>query len=147
MVTALGLTEAEERAIAGATTALIEFVNRVVPTPALAELTSNVVDVPWWRLLGRRGHRPDLGFSFDGVRVGPVVKPEPGDRRYQDLYRVPDTLRLEGQPGLDVSLVVRIARSAGLDRRGGGVGGSESRRGQETRIDSHPRLGAGRKTK
>ena len=94
-----GVTEADERALAGAMPALMAFFQITAQTPGLKEILMDVVDVPWWALVKGFGNI-SVNMNFDGNRLRPATDPA-GE------YVVPFGVTINEAPALMVEVQAR----------------------------------------
>lgn len=96
---AKGLTAADERAMAGAVPALMEFFRLASQTPALREILFKVVDVPWLALIKGLGSM-NGAINLEGNGIRAVAEAS-------DRFIVPLRLALNGADALVAELEVR----------------------------------------
>ena len=108
----IGVTEADERAMAGSLPALISFFEIAASTPGLQEVLMKVLDVPWWSIVKRGGKMPAVGI--DMASVNPSVKEYPiapwGLAEGAKLYSYPFGILLNQKPALLCQLAVTASR-------------------------------------
>lgn len=106
---AVGITEADERALIGSILALIEFFQIASKTSGLQEVVMSVIDVPWWSIIRSGGKMPGLNFELVGnqprIEAKPWALPTPSD-----IWAVPFVLHLNGKPALVCQLAVTAPR-------------------------------------
>lgn len=106
---AVGIVQADERALAGSVLALIEFFQIATRTPGLQEVLKSVLDLPWWSILRSGGKMPDIYFeALPGHRELAAVDWQlPAEAK---VYSYPLLLRLNGEPALLFQLAVVAPR-------------------------------------
>ena len=113
----VGLTDAEEKSLAGTMPAMLSFFSLAQNTPGLRDILNEVIDYPSaWSVI-KRGGRVDTNIGFQGAGVQ-NVGPE-SDRT--ERYYLPLELDLNEQKCLDMGIVVAAARpplltTAGIER-------------------------------
>lgn len=102
---AVGITEADERAMAGSLLALIEFLQITMQTPGLQDVLKSVLDVPWWSIVSSGGKMP--GVYFVGLKSDREVNPRLWNlRRPTKVFAIPYLLKLNNEPALLFQLAV-----------------------------------------
>jgi hypothetical protein len=104
-----GITEAEERAFAGAVPALLDFFRIASSTKGLREILQEAIDIPYWAIVknGGRVDRVDCTFTgpyerLDATHWGlPAATP---------VYGFGTRLLILGKPALDCRLAVTAPR-------------------------------------
>jgi len=80
---AVGITEADERALVGSLLALIEFFQIASKTSGLQEVVMSVIDVPWWSIIRSGGKMPGLNLELienqPRIDAKPWALPTPSD--------------------------------------------------------------------
>jgi hypothetical protein len=116
-VTALHLTVAEQRSLAGLGPALLSYFEIVQHTPGLDKLFYKVVDLPSvWSVVRHVGVKASL--DVEPEHFAPIDTAAWGLPTHPPGYGFPMAFRLNGQPALTVTLVVAPPRPpvAGLRR-------------------------------
>lgn len=93
-----GINAEDERAMAGATPALLQFFGIVLNTPGLREILFKAVDVPWWAL-AKSGGNTSPSIELDGKRMRPAKSAE-------GAYVVPLKISIAGKLALLAELMV-----------------------------------------
>lgn len=102
---ASGLTEADERAVAGSALALMEFFVVTMQTPGLQDVAKSVLDIPWWSIVSSGGKMPNI--NFDGLNFFRKLEPEKWNLPAgMGIYAYPFLLRLNGEPAMLCQLAV-----------------------------------------
>jgi hypothetical protein len=107
-VEAVGITEADERAVAGSFLALVEFFQITSSTPGLQEVLLSVLDVPWWSIVSRGGKAPEVAIDMGSV-VSTAKELDAsvwGVGAGMKVYAYPFQLNLNGKPALLCQLAV-----------------------------------------
>jgi hypothetical protein len=82
---AVGITEADERALVGSLLALIEFFQIASKTSGLQKVVMSVIDVPWWSIIRSGGKMPGLNLELlenqPRIEAKPWALPTPSDSR------------------------------------------------------------------
>lgn len=99
-----GITERDERALAGTAPALMQFFSLITATPGLTDMLKSVIDVPFWSLLGS-GMKPRIDLN-----TVPFEKEISSDRWALPLetkiFALPLELRINGKLSLLCQLAV-----------------------------------------
>ncbi len=113
-----GLDEADERAFAAVSPALLAFSDLVARTPGLREVLMEVIRRPsLWSLLVRAG-RVETGMHFHAKSVE-VIDPLPlGLPGWMEAHQLAFTLFVNGQPALECALLVTAPRPPYLTSAG-----------------------------
>lgn len=98
-----GVTEADERSIAGAAPALGALLNIVQGTPGLSDILAEVVDIPWWSLI-KSGGRPEINLEFVSMKMARQEASSWEIANGREVYTVPFNLLLNGKIALEVAL-------------------------------------------
>lgn len=96
----MGLTLAEERALAATVPAFLGFFRIAETTPGLQEILRQVLDVPLWSILTRGGANPN--FTMDAARVVRLSDSPAGLPR----HLMPMDLQINGNLALHLNFVV-----------------------------------------
>lgn len=103
---AMNPTLAEQRALAGMYPALNSYFEVVQRTPALQDLLRRLVDFPsLWSIIKHRGVTVNLTFGDHGLPF-PASLADWNVRSSAAAWYFPWLIRLNGQPGLKITLVV-----------------------------------------
>ena len=106
---AVGIMEADERAMAGSVLALLEFFQITMKTPGLQDVLKSVLDLPWWSIVSSGGKTP--GVNFEGLRGEREVNPRLWNlRRPVKVYASSYLLRLNGEPAVLFQLAMTQPR-------------------------------------
>ena len=106
---AVGITEADERALIGSILALIEFFQIASKTSGLQEVVTSVIDVPWWSIIRSGGKMPGLNLQL--LDEMPRIEAKPWALpTSSDVWSVPFVLQLNGKPALRCQLAVTAPR-------------------------------------
>lgn len=106
---AVGITEADERAVIGSILALVEFFQVASRTPGIQEVVMSVIDVPWWSIIRSGGKMP--GLNLELLSAQPRLDATPWRLpAAADVWAVPVVLHLNGQPALVCQLAVTSPR-------------------------------------
>lgn len=105
----VGITEADERALAGSVLSLVEFFQITAQTPGLQDVLKSVLDVPWWSILRSGGKMPQISFdALPGHRE--LVAGDWGLPADTKIYSYPLLLNLNDKPALLFQLAVVAPR-------------------------------------
>lgn len=108
---ATGWTEEDERAIAGTVPALMEYFDIAARSPGIRDLVWDLVEKPSaWSVVRRIG-RVESGITFHSKGVEPVAGDPWALTAAAALFKIPFTLEVNGQPGLQCVLVVTQPQS------------------------------------
>ena len=110
---AQGVQEEDERAVAGAVPALLEFFRVISETPGLNNILFEVVDIPWWSLV-RSGGRPNIGMNFLSNEIAQLDASEWAGADAYPTYTLPLMLMINNKPSLRVELIVVRPEGPGL---------------------------------
>jgi hypothetical protein len=106
---AVGINEADERAMAGSALALVEFLQITLRTPGLQDVLKSVLEVPWWSILRSGGKTPGILFDLLPLQrelaAGDWTLPST-----TQVFNYPFVLRLNGEPALLVQFAVTAPR-------------------------------------
>lgn len=128
----LHLTEAEQRALAGAGPALMSYFSIVQRTAELEDILFKILDLPsLWSILKRGG--VSANFRMESKRIAPADPADWGLPVNAALYYLPLVLELNNQPALNITLAVTSPQSP-LLACGGIVGLLAERPGDKERF-------------
>jgi hypothetical protein len=104
MAAFFGVTESDERALAGTAPALMQFFSLITATPGLTGMLKSVIDLPFWSLLSS-GLKPridlnSIPFEKEISQEGWALPME------TKIFALPLELRINGKPSLLCQLAV-----------------------------------------
>jgi len=110
LAAATGFVREDERAIAGTVPALMEYFDIAARSPGIRDLIWELVEKPSvWSVVRRMG-RVECGVTFLSKGVAAVAASPWGLPATVDVFKIPFTLKLNGETGLHCILVVTQPR-------------------------------------